>query len=118
MDLSVKALEATYGTRFTYGTIENVICKKSTLKVLAKNGIICFLLKIGTDQASGNTADYAYVVEKILYSYALELRDTGRYGITFYDDRLNVNFSRILSTFQNRISFAGRSNLTHRHGDV
>jgi len=57
MDIAVKALEATYGTKFSYGSIANVIY-----------------------QASGSTADYTYLTDKILYSYALELRDTGLYG--------------------------------------
>ena len=36
---------------------------------------------LGKDVASGSTADWTYDAEKILYSYALELRDTGLYGI-------------------------------------
>jgi len=57
MDIAVKALTATYGTVFSYGSIANVIYV-----------------------ASGSTADWTYDAEKVLYSYALELRDTGRYG--------------------------------------
>lgn len=57
MDIAVKAVESTYGTKFSYGSIANVIYV-----------------------SSGSTADYAYLTEKILYSYALELRDTGLYG--------------------------------------
>jgi len=57
MDIAVKALQATYGTVFSYGSIANVIYV-----------------------ASGSTVDWTYDTEKILYSYALELRDTGEYG--------------------------------------
>lgn len=32
------------------------------------------------DIASGATLDHAYVDEGVLYSYLLELRDTGNYG--------------------------------------
>jgi murein tripeptide amidase MpaA len=57
MEASVKALEAVHNTKFTYGSIANVIYV-----------------------ASGSTADWTYEAEKIRYSYALELRDTGRFG--------------------------------------
>ena len=33
-----------------------------------------------TDQASGGSSDYFYADQGIQYSYALEGRDTGRYG--------------------------------------
>ena len=32
------------------------------------------------DLAAGSSCDYAYDSEGVLYSYALELRDTGLYG--------------------------------------
>ncbi len=31
-------------------------------------------------QAAGSSVDWAYAVEGVKYSYALELRDTGRHG--------------------------------------
>lgn len=39
------------------------------------------MIKIRWDPAAGSSCDYAYDTEGVLYSYALELRDTGRYGI-------------------------------------
>ncbi len=32
------------------------------------------------DLAAGSSCDHAYDVEGVLHAYALELRDTGRYG--------------------------------------
>jgi len=57
MEASVNAVEAVYGTQFQYGSISNVIY-----------------------DAAGSTADWTYGVENIRYSFALELRDTGRFG--------------------------------------
>ena len=39
------------------------------------NFLVCF-----ADQNSGGSKDYTYGALKIKYSFALELRDTGRYG--------------------------------------
>ena len=82
MDIAVKALQATYGTIFSYGSIANVICKLFLIQFnlidqIKQKTIFC----LGKDVASGSTADWTYDAEKILYSYALELRDTGLYGI-------------------------------------
>lgn len=33
-----------------------------------------------TDEAAGSSIDYAYVKQNVKISYALELRDQGRYG--------------------------------------
>jgi murein tripeptide amidase MpaA len=57
MEIGVKALTKTYGTQFQYGNIADTIYP-----------------------AAGSTADYAYDTEKVLYAYAIELRDTGDYG--------------------------------------
>jgi len=53
----VAALTAVYNTRYTTGTITNVLYA-----------------------ASGNAVDYAYQTCGITYSYTIELRDTGTYG--------------------------------------
>ncbi len=39
-----------------------------------------FQLFIAIDLASGGSIDWTYDAEGVLYSYALELRDTGLYG--------------------------------------
>jgi len=57
MRISVNALTATYGTVFQYGNIADTIYV-----------------------ASGGSIDWTYDTEGVLYSYALELRDTGLYG--------------------------------------
>ena len=46
-----------YGTQYRYGPIAEVIY-----------------------QAAGSSVDWAYAKENVKYSYALELRDTGRHG--------------------------------------
>jgi murein tripeptide amidase MpaA len=56
---AVEALEAVHGTRFEYGPISTTIYP-----------------------ASGSSADYTYGVANVLFSYGVELRDTGRYGFT------------------------------------
>ena len=40
-----------------------------------------------TDLASGTTVDYAYA-QGITYSYTLELRDTGTYGVLLPEDQI------------------------------
>uniref|UniRef100_A0A0P5L9V9 Zinc carboxypeptidase A 1 n=1 Tax=Daphnia magna TaxID=35525 RepID=A0A0P5L9V9_9CRUS len=57
MTISVNALTATYGTQFQYGNIADTIYP-----------------------ASGGSVDWTYDAENVVYSYALELRDTGLYG--------------------------------------
>jgi len=54
---AVDALEAVHGTRFEYGPISTTIYP-----------------------ASGSSADYTYGVANVIFSYGVELRDTGRYG--------------------------------------
>ncbi|XP_063967817.1 carboxypeptidase B-like [Lytechinus pictus] len=54
---AVNALNAVYGTDYVYGSIANTIYP-----------------------ASGSSVDWAYGVAGIKHSYAVELRDTGRYG--------------------------------------
>jgi len=51
------ALQAVHGTRFEYGPIATTIYP-----------------------ASGSSADYTYAVGGAIYSYGVELRDTGEYG--------------------------------------
>ncbi len=54
---ATNALRSTYGTSYKYGPINEVIY-----------------------QAAGSSVDWAYAKENVKYSYALELRDTGRHG--------------------------------------
>ncbi|KAJ1330514.1 hypothetical protein BSLG_009276 [Batrachochytrium salamandrivorans] len=54
---ATKALKKTYGTSFTVGQICQVIY-----------------------QASGSSVDHVYARANVTYSFAVELRDTGRYG--------------------------------------
>ncbi|XP_054708864.1 LOW QUALITY PROTEIN: carboxypeptidase B-like [Uloborus diversus] len=51
------ALAKKYGTRYRVGSIANIIY-----------------------EAAGSSVDYAYIKQDIKIAYALELRDTGRYG--------------------------------------
>jgi len=53
----VNALTAVYGTKYVYGPIATTIYP-----------------------ASGSSADWAYGNSSVLYSYGVELRDTGEYG--------------------------------------
>ena len=55
--IAVDSLSQSYGTRFTYGPINEVIYK-----------------------AAGSSVDWAYDKGGVKYSFALELRDKGRYG--------------------------------------
>ena len=52
-----RALAASHGTRFTVGSV----CKTIYM-------------------ASGSTVDWAYEIAGVKYPFAVELRDTGRYG--------------------------------------
>lgn len=54
---AVKALESVYGTKYKHGSISNIIYP-----------------------ASGSTVDWTYGHLGIIYSYGVELRDTGKYG--------------------------------------
>uniref|UniRef100_A0A7S1XQ31 Peptidase M14 domain-containing protein n=1 Tax=Phaeomonas parva TaxID=124430 RepID=A0A7S1XQ31_9STRA len=58
-EAAVKALEAVHGTRYEYGPISTTIYP-----------------------ASGSSADYTYGECGVVYSYGVELRDTGEYGFT------------------------------------
>jgi len=53
----VTALESVYGTKYQYGNIANTIYP-----------------------ASGSSVDWTFGVANVTYSFAVELRDTGRYG--------------------------------------
>ncbi|EDO26042.1 predicted protein, partial [Nematostella vectensis] len=55
--IGVDAIRQTYGTAYRYGSSSNIIYKNS-----------------------GGSKDYTYGHLNIKYSFALELRDTGRYG--------------------------------------
>ncbi|GBN00906.1 Carboxypeptidase A1 [Araneus ventricosus] len=55
--IGVAALSKKYGTQYSLGSIANIIY-----------------------EAAGSSVDYAYVKQDIKIAYALELRDTGRYG--------------------------------------
>ena len=57
MKAATTALKAEYGTHYRYGPIHKVIY-----------------------QAGGGSNDYIYEALGVKYSFALELRDTGRYA--------------------------------------
>jgi len=61
----VDAIKAVYGTEYQYGPISITIYP-----------------------ASGSSADYTYGVSKTLYSYGVELRDTGEYGFLLPADQI------------------------------
>lgn len=65
MKKAVEALRQVYGTSFTHGPINEVIY-----------------------QAAGSSVDWAYETAGIKYSYALELRDEGRYGFLLPVDQI------------------------------
>jgi murein tripeptide amidase MpaA len=62
---AVAALEAVHGTKFDYGPISTTIYP-----------------------ASGSSADYTYGKCNVLFSYGVELRDTGNYGFTLPADQI------------------------------
>jgi len=59
------AIAAVYGTEYQYGPIATTIYP-----------------------ASGSSADYTYGVANIVYSYGVELRDTGDYGFLLPEDQI------------------------------
>ncbi|TRY63772.1 hypothetical protein TCAL_17408 [Tigriopus californicus] len=65
MKKAVEALRQVYGTSFQHGPINEVIY-----------------------QASGSSVDWAYEKAGIKYSYALELRDQGKYGFLLPVDQI------------------------------
>jgi len=62
---AVTALEAVHGTRYEYGPISTTIYP-----------------------ASGSSADYTYGVCGVLFSYGVELRDTGAHGFVLPADQI------------------------------
>ena len=56
-----------------------------------------------TDQNSGGSKDYTYGTLNIKYSFALELRDTGRYGFLLPPDQIVPTG---METFQGIIAMA------------
>ena len=65
MKAATTALKAEYGTQYKYGPIHEVIY-----------------------QAGGSSVDWAYEVMNVKYSFALELRDTGRYAFLLPADQI------------------------------
>jgi murein tripeptide amidase MpaA len=65
MEIGVNALTATYGTVYEYGT----------------TGTLLYF-------ASGVTTDYYYDAAQIVYSYTIEVRDTGVYGFELPPDQI------------------------------
>ncbi|XP_077993777.1 carboxypeptidase B-like [Glandiceps talaboti] len=59
------AIQDVYGTPITFGAISHIL------------GVV-----------SGNTADWAYAEARIIHSYAVELRDTGKYGFLLPEDQI------------------------------
>lgn len=85
---AVAALTGLYGTNYRYGSIINVICTYREGNFIAAFLPLCsksnqqpknLCAFDPADQASGTTVDWTYD-QGIKYSYAFELRDTGRYG--------------------------------------
>ncbi len=75
------ALTATYGTVFQYGNVADTICKLIKFTFWDISSVMLFhLIFKSIDVASGGSFDWTYDTEGVLYSYALELRDTGLYG--------------------------------------
>merc|ERR1711998_205632 len=62
---AVAALQAVHGTKFDYGAISTTIYP-----------------------ASGSSADYTYGKSNMLFSYGVELRDTGKHGFTLPADQI------------------------------
>ena len=65
MKAATTALKSEYGTHYRYGPIHKVIY-----------------------QAGGGSGDYIYEVLGVKYSFALELRDTGRYAFLLPVDQI------------------------------
>ncbi len=65
MKAAITALGAEYGTQYKYGPIQKVIY-----------------------QAGGSSVDWAYEKLNVKYSFALELRDTGRYAFLLPVDQI------------------------------
>jgi len=61
----VNALQAVFGTQYQFGPISVTIYP-----------------------ASGSSADYTYGAASVLYSYGVELRDTGDYGFLLPPDQI------------------------------
>ncbi|MCL4155385.1 UNVERIFIED_CONTAM: hypothetical protein GTU68_007932, partial [Idotea baltica] len=64
-DIGVTALEAVYGTQYEYGNIADIIY-----------------------EAAGGSIDWTYDDQGIVYSYGLELRDTGEYGFVLPPEQI------------------------------
>ena len=64
-ELAASALKSTHGTRFKVGPVCQIIY-----------------------QASGGSLDWTYDKARVKYSYAVELRDTGRHGFILPPDQI------------------------------
>ncbi|CAF3841641.1 unnamed protein product [Rotaria magnacalcarata] len=62
---AVDALGSVFGTQYTHGNI----------------GATIYI-------ASGNTVDWTFGTANIIYSYAIELRDTGEFGFVLPEDQI------------------------------
>ncbi|XP_006812373.1 carboxypeptidase B-like [Saccoglossus kowalevskii] len=75
--LCAEAIQSVYGTVYEYGTIANVIYV-----------------------ASGSSGDWTYNDLGILYSHAVELRDTGEYGFLLPEDQIEPSGIETFEAFK------------------
>lgn len=81
MQVGVEAIQATYGTQYTFGTTANVLCELINHRFIAFYPVTFNeIIYIETDIASGASTDYYYENAGVVQSYTIELRDTGRFG--------------------------------------
>ena len=84
------ALRAVHGKEFTFGSISQVIYPASgSLLTISKS---CFEI--------GSSADWAYETADIPCSYAVELRDEGRYGFLLPESEIKPVEEEMFAAFK------------------
>jgi hypothetical protein len=85
---AVTALAKLFGTQYEHGNIGSTICNNFFLFSILYQLKVKACLKKCSDIASGNSVDWTFDKAKILYSYAVELRDQGEYGFILPPDQI------------------------------
>ncbi|KAG0018122.1 Carboxypeptidase A4 [Podila clonocystis] len=79
---AAKALKDVHGTKFAVGSVCNIIY-----------------------QASGGSLDWTYGEAGVKYSYAVELRDTGKHGFLLPEDQILPSAEETYAGFQHLVNF-------------
>lgn len=87
-----KALAELYGTKYTAGNAQTVLCKSLMISLKEKlNKSHVFV-----DTTSGGSRDWAKGHHNVPFSFTYEMRDTGRYGFILPAEQILPNAKEVL----------------------